>query len=186
MLAYNEIALRKLILVDGHPYEVLASHIFRMQMRKPVNKTKLRNLKTGSVIEKTFHQNEAAEEAEIDSKTAKFIYERNGEFWFAPPDKPSERFTIPEEIVGEAGRFLKTSSEVSVLWFDEEPIQVRVPIKMTLKVTDAPPAVRGNTVQGGTKQVTLETGATVQTPLFVNAGDSIIVNTDTGQYVERG
>jgi elongation factor P len=88
-------------------------------------------------------------------------------------------------MIGNAGRFLKANSLVDLTVFNEQIIGVQLPIKVDLKVTEAPPAVRGNTVQGGTKQVTLETGATIQTPLFINEGDTLRINTSTGEYVER-
>jgi elongation factor P len=185
MLAYNEVLPKKIIILDGEPYEVVSAWVFRKQQRKPVNQTKLRNLKTGSMTEYTFHQPDKIEEADVELKKAKFIYSRNGVYVFSNPTKPSERFEIPEALVGTSGKFLPGNSEIDVMWFDDEPIQVRLPIKVTLKVKEAPPAVKGNTVQGGSKQVVLETGATVNTPLFIQEGDSIIINTETASYVER-
>lgn len=185
MLAYNEVLPKKLIIHDGEPYEVLSAWIFRKQQRKPVNQTKLRNLKTGSQTEVTFHQPDKIEEAEVESKPAKFIYARNGEWFFHEIGNPSNRFTIPEKMVGDAGKYLTGNTDVDVRWFEEAPIQVKIPIKMELKVTEAPPNTRGNTAQGGNKVVTLETGATVNVPMFIEAGDVIRLNTDTGEYVER-
>ena len=185
MLAYNEVTAKKLIILDGEPYEVLSSWVFRKQQRKPVNQTKLRNLKTGSMAEHTFHVSDKAEEAEIESKPAKYIYARNGEFFFHELNTPSKRFTLSEEMVGDAGKYLTSNTEVDIRWFEEKPIQVRVPIKMDLKVTEAPPNTRGNTAQGGTKVVTLETGASADVPMFINEGDVVRINTETGEYVER-
>lgn len=185
MLNYNEILPKKIIVLDDEPYEVLSAWVFRKQQRKPVNQTKLRNLKTGSVTERTFHQNDKVDEADIETRPAKFIYSRNGEWWFCHPEKPADRYTVPEDVVGPEGKFLKSNTEVQTAWFDEKLIQVRIPIKMELKVTEAPPNVRGNTAQGGDKVVTLETGATVTVPMFVEAGDVIRVNTQSGEYVER-
>src|SRR3989344_2139254 len=133
MLAYNEILPKKLILVDGEPYEVVSAWVFRKQQRKPVNQTKLRNLKTGSISEVTFHQPDKIEEAETESKTAVFIYERNGEWFFHEAGKPQNRFSIDDGKIGSAGKFLKPNTEVQTLWFEGEMIQVRLPIKMDLK-----------------------------------------------------
>ncbi|HEY4520101.1 MAG TPA: elongation factor P [Candidatus Paceibacterota bacterium] len=185
MLAYNDVTPKRIILIDGEPYEVLTHHVFRMQQRKPVNKTKLRNLKTGSVTEYTFHQADKVEEADIESRQAVFVYNKKNEWWFHESTDKSKRFCIDERAIGDAGRFLKSGTEIDVVWFDGAPIQVRTPIKVDLKVLDAPPAVRGNTVQGGTKIVTLETGATILVPMFINEGDTIRINTETGEYVER-
>ncbi|MGH7141064.1 MAG: elongation factor P [Minisyncoccia bacterium] len=186
MLEYNEILPKKMILLDGEPYEVLDAHVFRKQQRKPVNQTKLRNIISGKVTERSFHVSEKADEADLSTREIKFLYENRGEYWFCNPSDPKERFSLPRDTVGFPGQFMKANSVVEALLFDGKIISVRVPIKVTLKVTDAPPAVKGNTAQGGTKQIILETGASVNTPLFINEGDSVIVNTQTGEYVERG
>src|SRR3989344_3434359 len=185
MLAYNEVLPKKLILVDGGPYEVVSSWVFRKQQRKPVNQTKLRNLKTGSIIEQTFHVSDKVEEAEVGTRPAVYIYNRNNEWWFHDTSDKSKRFSLDESQIGAAGRFLTGNTEVSMLWFEGNPIQVRIPIKMELKVKEAPPNVKGNTAQGGNKGVKLETGATLNVPMFIEAGDTVRVNTETGEYVER-
>lgn len=185
MLAYNEITSKKFIVLDGAPYEVLDAHIFRMQQRKPVNQTKLKNLITGKISEYTFHQADKAEEADLQKKQAKYLYNNKGEWWFCEPNDPSKRFKIQEDMIGDSRQFLKANSLIDLVVFNEQIIGVKLPIKVELKVTEAPPAVRGNTVQGGTKQIVLETGATIQTPLFVNEGDVLRINTETGEYVER-
>ncbi len=185
MLEYNEILPKKVILLDGEPYEVLDAHVFRKQMRKPVNQTKLRHLITGKVTEHAFHVSEKAPEAELSKRTVKFLYENRGEYWFCDPEKPSDRFQIPHEVTGEGIRFLKLNSLVETVVFNEEIIKVDMPIKVELRVKEAPPAVRGNTSQGAVKQVVLETGATINAPLFVSEGDVVRVNTESGDYVER-
>ncbi len=185
VLDYNEITPKKIILLEGTPYEVLESHCFRKQKRKPVNQTKLRNILTGRVTEQSFHAAEKAEEAELSTRQIKFLYENKGAYWFCSPKDPSDRFELSADIVGSAGRFLKANTEIDALVFDDGIISVRIPVKMDLKVKEAPPAVRGNTSQGALKQVVLETGATVNVPLFINEGDTIRVNTETGDYVER-
>ncbi len=185
MLAYNEIKPKTYVIVDGEPYEVLTCHIFRKQQRKPVNQTKLRNLLTGKIMERSFHQSESVEEAEISLKKIKYLYNHRGEYWFCEENNPSQRFTVSAERLGGAIRFAKENSLMDAVMFGIQIIGVRVPIKVELKVTEAPPAVRGDTAQGGTKQVTLETGATVSVPLFVGEGDIVRVNTETGQYAER-
>lgn len=185
MLAYNEVLPKKLVIIDGEPYEVVSAWVFRKQQRKPVNQAKLRNLKSGSIMEHTFHVSDKVEEAEVESRNAMFVYHRNGEWVFHESGKPSERFTLKDDMVGDSGKWLKGNTEVAVRWFDGEPIQVNVPIKVDLKVIDAPPNTRGNTAQGGNKLVTLETGAQITVPMFVETNDTIRINTDTGEYVER-
>ncbi|MEI6528483.1 MAG: elongation factor P [bacterium] len=193
MLEYNEVVERKYILMEGQPYEVLSSHVFRKQMRKPVNATKLKNLITGKIAEHSFHQAEKIEEADITKREAKYLYTNKGEFWFCEPKDPSKRFKIDEVILGTPAKFLKPNSSVDVLVFTDEDneddggqiIGVKMPIKVELKVTEAPPAVKGDTATSGSKQIVLETGAVINAPLFVNDSDIVVVNTETGEYVER-
>jgi len=185
ILAYNEITQKKVIEYNGEPYEVLSSHVFRMQQRKPVNQTKLRHLVSGKVLEISFHQNENASEAEIGKMQATYLYTNRGESWFAEEGNAKNRFSFPEEAVADKVKWLKANSTVEVMLFKDEPATIDIPIKIELKVTEAPPAVRGDTATGGDKRVTLESGASVTTPLFINEGDVLRINTDTGEYVER-
>ncbi len=185
MLQYNEITEKKVIELDGEPYEVLSSHVFRKQQRKPVNATKLKNLVTGKVTERSFHVSEKAEEADLNLQEIKYLYNNRGEFWFCDKDNPKDRFNLPEELIGSQVKFLKENSVIDAMVFNEKIIGLKMPIKADLKVTEAHPAVKGNTAQGATKEAVLETGVTIQVPLFVKEGDIVRVNTETGQYVER-
>ena len=185
ILAYNEILSKTIIVYNNEPYEVLSAHIFRMQQRKPVNQTKLRHLVTGKVVEVSFHQNETVQEAEVGRMQAKYLYTNRGESWFSEESNPKNRFSFPDEFVHEKVQWLKQNADVEVLVYKEKPITLEIPVKVDLKVTDAPPAVKGDTATGGNKLVTLESGATVNTPLFINEGDILRINTDTGEYVER-
>lgn len=188
-LDYDEIKPRKFILVDGQPFEILESHVARTQKRKPQNQVKMRNLLNGKVMPGTFHASDTAEEAEISKREALFLYANKGEFWFCDPKDRSKRFEISEDVIGSASRFLKdnTTVDIKVFEYDDEErvIGVTLPIKMNFLVKDAPPSMKGNTAAGGGKLVTIETGAQITTPLFIEAGETIVVNTDTGEYVER-
>ena len=191
-LEYSEIVERKYIVLDGEPWEVLDSHVFRKQQRKPVNATKLKNLITGKVTERSFHVSEKAEEAEITERDVKFLYENRGEYWFCEAKDPSKRFKIETSLIGNQAKFMKKDSIVQALSFnggdedeDEQVIGMKIPIKIELKVIEAHPAVKGNTAQGGTKTVKLETGAEIQVPMFINEGEIIKVNSETGEYAER-
>ncbi len=185
MLEYNDVTPGKLILLEGAPYEVLDSHVFRKQQRKPVNQTKLRNLVTGKVTDISFHHTDKIEEAEIRTRDIKYLYANRGEYWFCEVNDPSKRFTLKEEILGPQAQYLKINMTVEAREFDDDIIGLKVPIKMELRVKEAAPAVRGNTVQGGSKLVVVETGATIQVPMFINEGDILRINTQTGEYVER-
>lgn len=185
MLEYNEVVVRKYIVVDKEPYEVIDSHVFRKQQRKPVNAVKLKNLITGKVAEMSFHVSDKVEEADISTRDIKYLYANKGENWFCEANDPSKRFSLSETILGEQMRFLKTNSVIPALIFDEKIIGVKMPVKVDLKVTEADPAVRGDTVKGGSKQVKLETGATLSVPMFITEGDVVRINTETGEYTDR-
>ena len=185
VLSYNEILAKKVIVFNQEPCLVVSNHVFRKQQRKPVNVTKLKNLKNGRVIEYSFHQNETAEEAELDKKPIVFIYENKGEYWFHEANDKSRRFSLPIELIGVGAKFIKNNSELDALVFNDEIIGVNIPIKVELKVKEAMEAVKGNTAQGAQKEVTLETGAKLMVPMFINAGDIISINTESGEYSER-
>ncbi len=193
MLEYNEILKGKVILLGTEPYEVLDAHVFRKQQRKPVNQTKLRHLITGKVTEQAFHVSEKVPEADLALKNVKFLYKNKGEWWFCAENNPADRFQLSDDTVGPQGKFLKPNTIIEALLFDDPAIDqeegkiigLKMPIKVDLKVTEAPPAVKGNTAQGGSKEITLETGVTLQAPLFINEGDIVRINTELGQYVER-
>lgn len=185
VLSYNEITLKKVIIHEGEPCLVVATHVFRKQQRKPVNITKLKGLKSGRSLEVTFHQNETVEEADMENRIVTFIYKKPGEYWFHTAGKPSERFALSEDLVGNQGRFLKERSDIEASVFDNEVIGLKFPIKIELKVEETMDAVRGNTSSSALKEVTLETGATIMAPMFINTGDIVSVNTETGDYSER-
>jgi elongation factor P len=190
MLEYSEIKPGKYIVWQNEPYEVLESHVARTQQRKPQNQTKVRNLISGRITPATFHASDKVSEADISKRTIKFIYAGKGQLCFSEIKDPSNRFFLDESIVGNQVRFLKANTEVDALIFtndddEEKIIGLKLPIKMDFLVKEAPPSIKGDTASGGGKAVVLETGATVTAPLFINAGDIIRINTDTGLYTER-
>jgi elongation factor P len=184
-LSYNELKIGTIFIKDGDPWKVLEYAFIRMQQRKPVAQLKIENLLNGKVVDYSAHQNEEFEEAEIEMTPVVFIYQNRGEYWFNEKGNPKNRFQLKVEIMGNAAQFLKPNLEVTAYKFGEKIINVELPIKMDLKVTEAPPAIKGNTAQGGTKLVTLETGAKINAPLFINEGDILRINTTTGEYAER-
>jgi len=185
MLEYNEITVHKYIIYENEPWEVIGSHVFRKQQRKPVNAVKLRNLITGRITEFSFHVSDKVEEAEIDKKEVKYLYTNKGEFWFSDSNDAAKRFKLDEEIIGPAAKFLKPNIVVDAMLFDENIIGLKLPVKMELRVVEAHDATRGNTAQGATKAVKLETGAEIQVPMFIKEGDVVRVNTETGDYTDR-
>ncbi len=191
MLSYNEVKERKYIIIDEQPYEVLSSHVFRKQQRKPVNQVKLRNLLNGSVKNETFHVSDAISEAEIDKRKIRFMYKKDNrqsgvaEYWFCEIDNPAERFFLVDSLLGDQVKFMKPNSDVDAMLFDDKVIGVKIPIKVDLKVVDAPPAVKGNTSGNVTKRITLETGAIINAPIFIKEGEIVRINTETGEYAEK-
>lgn len=186
-LAYDELKIGTIFTKenDPDPYEVKEYAFVRMQQRKPVAQVKIKNLISGKVQEYSAHPGENFEEAEIGVMPATFIYESRGQYWFTEPSNPKNRFFLEADALGEERMFLKANTEIKAFKYGEKIINVELPVKMDLKVTEAPPAIKGDTAQGGTKSVVLETGARVNVPLFINEGDVVKVNTQTGQYVER-
>ena len=188
-LQYNEIREKKIIIHDDEPCEVVESHVARTQQRKPQNQVKLRSLISGKVFPATFHVADSADEADIIKRDITFLYHNKGEYWFCEPDDKSKRFKLDSALIGDTAKFFKQNSNATaVIWDndDEETIiKVTLPIKMEFKVKEAPPAVRGDTSKGGNKIITLENGATLNAPMFINEGDIIRLNTETGEYVER-
>ncbi len=185
MLNYNEIKPGVAVIVEGEPYVCTWNNIMQKQQRRPVNQTKLRHLIRGNSIEYSFQQSDKLNEAEIEQHQAVFIYAKNGEWFFHDVKDKSKRFSLSNEMMGERGKFLKGNTEVMTEAFEGKIFNVKLPIKVELKVTEAPPDVRGNTAQGGSKIVTLETGTTMNVPMFIKEGDVLRINTETGEYVER-
>jgi len=188
-LEYSEIREKKIIIHDDEPCEVIESHVARTQQRKPQNQVKLKSLISGKTFSATFHVSDKADEADIENKEVKFLYQNRGEYWFCIPENLRDRFKLDSTMLGNAAKFLKENSLVtSLVWNnddEEKIIGLKLPIKMEFKVKEAPPAVRGDTSKSGNKIITLENGTTLNTPMFIEEGDVIRVNTETGEYVER-
>ncbi|MCX6796733.1 MAG: elongation factor P [Candidatus Falkowbacteria bacterium] len=184
MLSISEIKIGCLLQVNNEPYIVIRADHHKMGRGGAVLKTKLKNLINGSVLEKTYQGNEKAEEAETETKKANFMYKDDSQAFFM--DNGSyEQFEINLDQIGSQQKYLKEGIDVDVLYFQGQPVSIQLPIKMEFKVVSAPPGVRGNSAGSVTKQVEIETGETISAPLFVNEGDIIRLNTDTGEYVER-
>ncbi|MBI2035284.1 MAG: elongation factor P [Candidatus Liptonbacteria bacterium] len=185
MLSYGDLKKGVVFVLEGDPWLVLDSGFLRMQQRKAVMQTKIKNLKTGKIVDRNFQASDSFEEAEIERQPAMFIYTSKGESWFHEKNDKSKRMSLKEDTLGDKVNFLKSNLEVIIIKFGEQVINVELPIKVEYEVVEAPPAVKGNTAQGGVKSVKIETGAFVNTPMFVETGDKIKVNTETGEYVER-
>lgn len=185
MLSINDLQNGTHLAYEGAPYEVLEVRHLHIGRGGSSIQTKLKNLKTGQVLARNFKPSDLFKEANIEKQKVKYLYNHRGEYWFSEADNQSARFKLSIEKIGEATHFLNPNIIVEALKFNGEIVNITLPIKMDFKVIEAPPAIRGNTAQGGTKTVTIETGAQIVVPLFVSENDLIRINTQTGEYVER-
>lgn len=170
--------------LDGEVFEVVSFLHITPGKGRPVVRTKIKNVSTGRVLERTFTSTEVVERAEIDRKPMQFLYKEGNDYVFMDM-KTYEQLSLPSELLGDATHFLKENSEIMVIWFKGRAIGVELPPKVKLKVIKTVPGVRGDTVTAATKPATIETGYELQVPLFVEEGDVIVIDTRDGKYVER-
>lgn len=184
MLSLNEIKVGKVIDLNSEPFIVTRADHHKMGRGGAVLKVKLKNLINGNMLDKTFQGNDKAAEANTEKRKANFMYldDSNANFM---DNESFEQFSLSLEAIGEKKKYLKEGIDVDVLYFDNNPVTIDLPIKMDFKVVSAPPGVKGNSAGNVTKQVELETGAVINAPMFINEGDVIRINTDTGEYAER-
>jgi len=185
MLSISTIKPGTHLVLKGEPYEVLSADHHKMGRGGAILKTKLQNLISGNVISHTFQGKDSVEEADLENQKAQFLYEENEQFNFMN-NETFEQFTLSREQLGDKADYLIPETVTEMLYFQGEPIGVDLPIKMKFEVKEAPPGTRGDTAQGGTKNVILETGKEVSAPLFIKAGDKIVVDTRNNSYVEKG
>lgn len=184
MLNLNEIKNGKVLDVNNEPYVIVKTDHHKMGRGGAVLKVKLKNLITGNMLDKTFQGNDKAEEADTQRKKANFMYKDDMNAHLMDNDS-YEQFELSLEAIGDKAKFLKDGTDVDVLYFDGKPVAIDLPVKMEFKVTEAPPGVKGNSAGNVSKRVIIETGVEISAPLFINEGDIIRVNTDTGEYAER-
>ncbi len=184
-IGMNDLKPGVFFIFEGQPYAVLETHHLKMQQRRPVMQTKIKNMLNGKSHERNFQQSDIFEEANIEYRNVKFLYSHRDEFWFVYESDPSQRFKLGQEIIGDSVKYLKANTVVKTLLFNQKIINIELPVKMDFKVVEAPPAIRGDTAQGGVKQVKIETGAVINVPLFINEGDVVRINTQSGEYTER-
>lgn len=184
MLNISDIKTGKNIVIDNNPFAVLYHEHSKTGRAGSVLRTKLKNLITGAVLEKTFQGSDQVEEADISKSKAQYLYQEGDNYSFMD-NESYEQFSLAKSVLGQSTDYLVEGTEIVVLNFNGNPINIEIPVKITLTVTEAPPGIKGNTVSTGGKMVTLETGLRLSAPLFVNEGDKIIVNTEKGEYVSR-
>ncbi len=184
MISSNDFRPGVHVLLDGEMYVIIASDHVKVGRGPAYVKAKIRNTKTGATTERTFRAGERVPHAYLERKTMQYLYTTGDEFVMM--DKSTyEQLALPRALVGDAVRFLAENLDVTVVFHGDTPIGVELPNSVDLRIVDTAPGFRGDTVSGGTKPATLETGTVVQVPLFVMAGEVIRVDTRTGTYLER-
>ncbi len=185
MLTHTDLKRGTRFILDGEPYEVLEASQMKMAQRRPVIQSKIKNLLNGNVYERNFQQGDVFDEAELEKIGVKYLYNTKGNYFFCEEKDPSKRFSFTEEKLGASAKFLKPNEVIDGVVFDEKIINIVPPIKVQLKVKQSPPGIKGDRAQGGTKAVTLENGTEINVPLFIEEGDVVEINTESGEYVKR-
>lgn len=184
MISTSDFEKGMVIKVNGEPWQIVNFEFYKPGKGGAVMRTELKNFQTGKVVEKTFRSGDKFEDVEVDHHTAFYLYSDRKLSVFQLKNS-NERINFDLEKTKDLIQFLKEKSEVSIVFLDEKPININVPTKVELKVIEAPPSIKGNTVSGAIKTVTLETGLKINTPIFIKEGDILIINTETKKYVSR-
>jgi elongation factor P len=172
------------ILLDADPYVIVENEFVKPGKGQAFNRVKVRNLKTGRVVDKTFKSGDTVEAADVVDQDMQYLY-ADGEFWhFMVPDT-YEQFAADKNAVADAAPWLKEQDECIVTLWNGVPLAVTPPNFVELKIVETDPGIRGDTAQGGVKPARVETGAVVRVPLFVEEGQVIRIDTRTGEYVSR-
>lgn len=183
MLDTSDIRKGLKIVLDGKPYTVVEAQFVKPGKGQAFTRTRVKNLLTGAVIDRTFRSGEKLEPADVQMRDMTFIYPDGEDYVFMDPS--GDQSSIPGEVLGDSKNFLSDGLAVEVVFFKGEPIDVTMPAHVVLEITQCDPGVRGDTASNVTKPATLSTGAIIQVPLFVNEGEWVKVDTRDGSYMER-
>ena len=184
-IGYGDLKKGLAIELDGEPYVVVEYSSRKMQQRAPVMQVRFRSLKTGRIVDRSFQGYDVKlTRASVERRSAQYIYEDGGLYYFMDA-ATFDQFPLSADQVAAALPYMAEQTTVDIVLFEGQPIAIDLPVTVELKVTEAPPAHRGDTAQGGTKQVILETGLSIQTPLFVSEGETVRVDTRSGEYLAR-
>jgi elongation factor P len=173
------------VLLDGDPYTVIENEFVKPGKGQAFNRIKVRNLKTGRTIERTFKSGESLEAADVVDTEMQYLYQ-DGDFWHFMMPENFEQYTAGKSAIGDNAQWLKDGVVCIVTLWNNVPLLVTPPAHIELKVIETDPGVRGDTATGGQKPAKVETGAVVRVPLFINEGETIRIDTRTGQYISRG
>lgn len=184
MLSITDLKKDTMIQLDNVPYRVVEYAQKQMGRGGSIVNTKLKNLLDGSVLSKTFKGNDKLEEAEITNRKVQFLY-REGDTFHFMDEANYDQFEANSDLVGPAADFLKEGATANAQYFVSKVINIELPIKVELEVVEAPEVSKGDTQSTVQKTITLENGTEIQAPIFIKAGDTVVVDTRDGSYVER-
>lgn len=184
MLTINDLKIGTKIEYKDEPYEVIKVEHSKQARGGAILRTTLKNLISSSALEVVFKGGDQFKEADLSESEAKYLYRDKESFYFMD-NKNFEQFNLTKTQLGLATDYLAEGTDVKIINFKNKPINIELPAKVDLKVTSAPPGVKGNTADGGTKEIILETGLKIPVPLFIKEGDVVKISTKNGSYVER-
>ena len=184
MIKAGQIAKGQCLIWKGEPYLVTEREFVNPGKGAAFVRVKLKGLQSGKALQETIKTNESVEEADVYDRDAQYLYADDTSYHFMDAET-YDQFAVPREGLEERVYYLKEGDTYRVVMWESNPIDVTVPLKMTLEVAEAAEAIRGDTVTGATKPVKTETGLEVKVPIFIKQGDKILVNTESGEYVER-
>ena len=172
------------IVYKGEPYEIIDFQHVKMQQRAPIVRTKIKNLKTGRVLEENFSSGDKFEKPELEERQMQYLYAQGDSCVFMDMES-YEQVTIPRQVIGDAIYYIKEEMMVDMIYYKGEPLVIEPPMFVELRVADTEPAFKGDTASGGTKPARLETGLTVKVPFHIQTGDLLKIDTRTGEYIEK-
>jgi len=183
-LSTNELKNGQRVIIDNDPYQIVECDFVKPGKGQAFTRVKMRNLKTGRMVDRTYKSGESLEGADVVDTEMQYLY-NDGEFWHFMVPQSFEQYAVGADVVGDASKWLKGQETCLVTLWNGNPLSVDPPKFVVLQVAETDPGLRGDTSGGGGKPATLEGGAVVRVPLFIEIGEAIKVDTRTGEYVAR-
>jgi len=184
MISSNDFKTGLTIQIEGDIFQIVEFQHVKPGKGAAFVRTKIKNVKTGAMVEKKFNAGEKVAKARLDRREMQYLY-KDGEQYVVMDNESYEQIMLTESQIGDEVKWLKENMNLGILLYNNDVIGVDLPNTVVLRVTETEPGVRGDTAQGGTKAAVVETGATIQVPFFVNEGDELVIDTRTGSYVSR-